>query len=160
MKQSEVTLSKATLEDAADIHAMQLQAFLPLLEKYQDYETSPANETVERVAERLNQAFVDYYIIRYAGVAAGSIRVKKTDEQKYWLGQIFILPEYQGLGIAQQVFAQIEQIYADATVWGLATIVQEERNCYLYEKMGYRKTGETQEINDKLTLCYYEKEVN
>ncbi|MEK3794269.1 GNAT family N-acetyltransferase [Paenibacillus sp. FSL R7-0204] len=160
MEKSEVTLSKATVGDAEDIHAMQLQAFMPLLEKYQDYETSPANETVERVAERLNQASVDYYIIRNAGVAAGSIRVKKTDAQKYWLGQIFILPQYQGQGIAQQVFAQIEQMYADATVWGLATIVQEERNCYLYEKMGYRRTNETREINDKMTLCYYEKEVN
>ncbi|QUL57221.1 GNAT family N-acetyltransferase [Paenibacillus tritici] len=156
---STVTLSKATVEDAAVIHAMQLQAFLPLLEKYQDYETSPANETVERVVERINQPTVDYYIIRYAGIAAGSIRVKKKEEHEYWLGQIFILPEHQGQGIAQQVFAQIEQIYADATVWGLATIMQEERNCYLYEKLGYRRTGEMQVINDRLTLCYYEKKV-
>ncbi|AIQ29136.1 MULTISPECIES: GNAT family N-acetyltransferase [unclassified Paenibacillus] len=153
----EVTLSKAVAEDAAAIHEMQTRAFLPLLEKYQDYGTNPANETVDRVVERLNQACVDYYIIRNAGVAAGSIRVKKTDEQKYWLGQIFILPEYQGQGIAQQVFNQIERIYADAKSWGLATIVQEERNCYLYEKLGYRRTGETKEINDKLTLCFYEK---
>lgn len=153
----EVTLSRAVVEDAPAIHEMQTRAFMPLLEKYQDHETNPANETVERVAERINQASVDYYIIRYAGVAAGSIRVKKTDEQKYWLGQIFILPEYQGQGIAQQVFAQIEKIYADATVWGLATIMQEERNCYLYEKLGYKRTGETKEINDKLTLCFYEK---
>ncbi|AIQ57967.1 GNAT family N-acetyltransferase [Paenibacillus borealis] len=155
----EVTLSTAVVEDAPAIHEMQTRAFMPLLEKYQDHETNPANETVERVAERINQASVDYYIIRYAGVAAGSIRVKKTDEQKYWLGQIFILPEYQGQGIAQQVFAQIEKIYADATVWGLATIMQEERNCYLYEKLGYRRTGETKEINDKLTLCFYEKKL-
>jgi GNAT superfamily N-acetyltransferase len=153
----EVTLSKAVAEDAAAIHEMQTRAFLPLLEKYQDYDTNPANETVDRVVERLNQACVDYYIIRNAGVAAGSIRVKKTDEQKYWLGQIFILPEYQGQGIAQQVFTQIEHIYAEAKTWGLATIVQEEKNCYLYEKLGYRRTGETKEINDKLTLCFYEK---
>ncbi|KHL92027.1 acetyltransferase [Paenibacillus sp. IHB B 3415] len=153
----EVTLSKAIVEDAAAIHEMQTRAFLPLLEKYQDYDTNPASETVERVVERLNQACVDYYIIRNAGVAAGSIRVVKKEDNHYWIGTTFILPEFQGQGIAQQVFSQIERIYADAKSWGLATIVQEERNCYLYEKLGYRRTGETKEINDKLTLCFYEK---
>ncbi|WP_339224342.1 GNAT family N-acetyltransferase [Paenibacillus sp. FSL H8-0332] len=157
MKKSEVTLSKATGEDAADIHAMQLQAFMPLLEKYQDYETNPANETLERLVERMNQEFVDYYLIRNAGNAVGSMRVKKTDEHQYWLGQICVLPQCQGEGIAQQAFALIEEIYADAKTWGLATVVQEERNCYLYEKLGYRRTNETREINDKMTLCYYEK---
>ncbi|WP_405111306.1 GNAT family N-acetyltransferase [Paenibacillus sp. FSL K6-1217] len=160
MKKSEVTLGKATVKDAADIHAMQLQAFLPLLEKYQDYETNPANETLERLVERMNQEFVDYYIIRKAGNAVGSMRVKKTDEHHYWLSQICVLPQYQGLGIAQQAFARIEEIYADAQTWGLATVVQEERNCYLYEKLGYRKTSETREINDKMTLCFYEKTLN
>ncbi|WP_238649570.1 GNAT family N-acetyltransferase [Paenibacillus piscarius] len=157
MKNSAVTLSKATVEDAAVIHAMQHAAFLPLLEKYQDYETNPANETMERLLERMNQEFVDYYIIRNAGNAVGSIRVKKTDEHHYWLSQLCVVPQSQGQGIAQQAFALIEEIYADAKTWGLATVVQEERNCYLYEKLGYRRTNETREINDKMTLCFYEK---
>lgn len=157
MEKSEVTLSKATVKDAPAIHAMQLQAFMPLLEKYQDYETNPANETMERLVERMNQEFVDYYIIRNAGNAVGSMRVKKIDEHHYWLGQICVLPQYQGQGIAQQAFSLIEKIYADAKTWGLATVVQEERNCYLYEKLGYRRTHETREINDKMTLCFYEK---
>lgn len=159
MNNSGVTLSKATVEDAAEIQAMQRAAFLPLLEKYQDYETNPANETMERLLERMNQEFVDYYIIRNAGNAVGSIRVKKTGEHEYWLSQLCVVPQSQGQGIAQQAFALIEEIYADAKTWGLATVVQEERNCYLYEKLGYRRTSETREINDKMTLCFYEKRV-
>ncbi|MEK4516836.1 GNAT family N-acetyltransferase [Paenibacillus sp. FSL H8-0122] len=159
MKKSEVTLSKATVEDAAAIHALQLEAFMPLLEKYQDYETNPANETLERLVERMNQEFVDYYIIRNAGNAVGSIRVKKIEEHHYWLGQLCVVPQSQGQGIAQQAFARIEEIYSDAKMWGLATVVQEERNCYLYEKLGYRRTDEIREINDKMTLCFYEKKL-
>lgn len=159
MDKSEVTLSKATVEDAAVIHALQLDAFMPLLEKYQDYETNPANETMERLLERMNQQFVDYYIIRNAGNAVGSIRVKKTGEHNYWLSQLCVVPQCQGQGITQQAFARIEEIYADAKTWGLATVVQEERNCYLYEKLGYTRTSETREINDKMTLCFYEKRV-
>ncbi|WNS45969.1 GNAT family N-acetyltransferase [Paenibacillus sp. MMS20-IR301] len=154
----EVKLIKAQAEDAAAIHAMQTQAFLPLLEKYQDHDTNPANETVERTVERINQAHADKYIISCSGVAVGAVRVTEKENKKYRVGRIFITPEHQGKGIAQQVFALIEQIYADAKSWELDTIMQEARNCYLYEKLGYKRTGETHEINDKLTLCFYEKE--
>lgn len=60
----EVTLSEATTDDAKELHAMQVEAFQNLLEKYQDYDTSPASEGVEKVAERLKQDFTYYYFIR------------------------------------------------------------------------------------------------
>lgn len=37
------------------------------------------------------------------------------------------------------------------------TILQEQRNCHLYEKVGYKQTGETKVINDRLTLIFYKK---
>ncbi|MFJ8102517.1 GNAT family N-acetyltransferase [Lysinibacillus sp. NPDC096212] len=67
------------------------------------------------------------------------------------------MPEHQGKGIAQKVFAKIEQIHHDAKLWELDTIIQEEGLCYLYEKLGYKKTGETKKINDKITVVFYEK---
>lgn len=41
--------------------------------------------------------------------------------------------------------------------WELDTILQEPKNCYLYEKLGYRQTGKTEVVNDRLTLVSYEK---
>ena len=41
--------------------------------------------------------------------------------------------------------------------WELDTILQEPKNCYLYEKMGYRQTGKKNVINERLTLVFYEK---
>ncbi|WP_151733839.1 GNAT family N-acetyltransferase ['Paenibacillus yunnanensis' Narsing Rao et al. 2020] len=152
-----ITLRKADGADAAVIHEMQVRTFLPLLEKYQDAETSPANEPVERVLQRIEQPQSDYYIIQNAGVPVGGIRVRQKEVQQYWISPVFILPEYQGLGIAQAVFGIIEELYPEARVWGLATILQEERNCYLYEKLGYTRTGEPHPINDKLTIVGYEK---
>jgi len=46
------------------IHAMQIIAFMSLLEKYQDYETSPANEPIQKTIDRINQSFTDYYTIK------------------------------------------------------------------------------------------------
>ena len=36
-------------------------------------------------------------------------------------------------------------------------ILQEPINCHLYEKMGYRQTGKTEVVNERLTLTFYEK---
>lgn len=32
-----------------------------------------------------------------------------------------------------------------------------ESNCYLYEKLGYKRTEHTKVINDKMTIVFYEK---
>lgn len=153
----EFSLCKADLKDAAILHEMQIKAFMPLLEKYQDYETSPANEPLEKIITRIKQTFTDYYLIQNPEFAIGGIRVVKKDNKAYRISPIFILPEYQGKGIAQKVFTRIEQIYYDAKSWELDTILQEKGHCYLYEKLGYKKTGETKVINDKLTIVFYKK---
>ena len=153
----EVSLLKANLEDAMTIHEMQINSFMPLLEKYQDFDTNPANEPLERVITRLNQSFTDYYLIKYFERAVGAIRIVKLGNKSYRVSPIFILPEYQGKGIAQKVFVRIEQLYPDADLWELDTIMQEEGLCYLYEKLGYEKTGETKAINDNITIVFYEK---
>lgn len=82
----EITLLRANIDNAKELHAMQVEAFKELLEKYQDFGTNPGNEN-----------------------------------------------------------------------WELDTILQESKNCYLYEKMGYCRTGKTEVINERLTLVFYEK---
>lgn len=52
----------------------------------------------------------------------------------------------------------VEAIYPNATRWELDTILQEEKLCYLYEKMGYKKTGQTEEIKKGMDLVFYAKE--
>ena len=38
-----VELLRANIGDAKDLHAMQIKAFKELLDKYQDFDTNPAN---------------------------------------------------------------------------------------------------------------------
>ncbi|MFJ8102518.1 hypothetical protein [Lysinibacillus sp. NPDC096212] len=72
-----VSLCKANIDDAVTIHEMQVKAFMPLLEKYQDYDTNPANESLEKIITRFNQPFTDYYLIKYFEDTIGGIRVVK-----------------------------------------------------------------------------------
>jgi N-acetylglutamate synthase-like GNAT family acetyltransferase len=155
----DISLIKSGLDEASIIHEMQIKAFKPLLDKYQDFETSPANESVERIINRMNQAFTDYYIIKSSDITVGAVRIVRKENKAYRVSPVFILPDYQGRGIAQTVFTMIEDIYNDARVWELDTIMQEQGHCYLYEKLGYKKTVKTEVINEKMTLIFYEKHI-
>ena len=87
----------------------------------------------------------------------GGIRIVHRGNERYRVGTIFILPEHQGRGIAQQTFNTMEQIYQDAKLWELDTVLEEEGLCYLYEKLGYMKTGKLKKITDLMTIVAYEK---
>jgi len=155
-----ISLTKAESKDAEIIHAMQIKSFLPLLEKYQDYETSPVNESTEKIIDKIKQSFTDYYIIKRDSLDVGGVRIVKKNDKHFRVSIIFILPDYQGQRIAQEVFQMLEQIYSDANEWELDTILQEQGNCHLYEKVGYKQTGEMKVVNDKLTLVFYKKLIN
>lgn len=154
----EIKLIRAGVADAREIHAMQLEAFRELLDRYQDFDTSPGCEAVEKVEARLRQDFTYYYFICRDDRKVGAIRVvdKQEEGKNKRLSPIFILPRFRGQGIAQKAIRLCEEIHG-ADKWELDTILQEEKNCYLYEKMGYVRTGETRAVNDRLTLVFYTK---
>jgi len=154
-----VELMRAGLDDAQRIWRMQVRTFMPLLEIYQDTQTNPANEPIDKVLLRLQQPYTYYYLIQADGETVGAIRVvdKKETGKNKRISPLFILPEYQGRGLAQQAMLEAERIHGGGG-WELDTILQEKGNCHLYEKMGYRQTGKMKKINDRLTLVFYEKE--
>jgi len=153
-----ILLVKATIENAEEIHQMQIKSFKNLLEKYKDYDTNPGNESIERIIQRFNQEFTDYYIIKIENISVGAIRVIRLDNGlKCRVAPIFILPEYYNRGIAQKVFEIIEEKYKPKNGWILDTILQEKGNCYLYEKIGYKKNGKIEKINENMDIVYYEK---
>ena len=152
-------LIKIGIDEAEDLWTMQVKSFLDLYEKYQDTETSPATEKIERIVNRLNQPFTYYYYIEADHVKVGAIRVVDfADEGKFKrISPIFILPEYRNRGYAQSAIKLAGDIHG-AFGWELDTILQEKGNCHLYEKMGYYQTGKTEKISDRLTLVSYRKD--
>lgn len=129
-----------------------------MLEKYKDYETSPANEPLDKTVKRLTSPSTYLYFIIVNGEKVGAIRVidkRRADDNKR-ISPLFILPGFRNNGYAQAAIKAVEEIHG-ADGWELDTILQEAGNCRLYEKMGYRKTEKTKFINDKMTLIFYEK---
>ena len=153
-----ISLIRAGVGDAERIHAMQVEAFSALLDKYQDAATNPASESVERVRQRLEQGWTYYYIIMADGDVAGAIRVVDgRNGSRKRISPLFVLPGYRNRGVAQEAIRLAEELHG-ASGWALDTVLQEPGNCHLYEKMGYRRTGKTRVVNERLTLVDYEKD--
>ena len=153
-----LTLRRATEADCPLIHRIQVKCFSPLLAVYQDFGSSPAAESVDQVCRRFAQSFTDYYLICLEDIRIGILRVCDFGEECR-ISPIGIMPEYQGRGFAQKAMTLAEALYPGAKRWTLDTIAQEPGLCHLYEKMGYRRTGQTEHIKDGMDLVFYRKDV-
>ena len=152
-----VSLRQATIEDAEIIWKMQVEAFTDLLEKYQDYDISPATESFEKIKGKFEQLWTTYYFIMNGEIKVGAVRViKKDDGIRKRISPIWIMKEFRNMGYAQQAFEELEKIYG-ADGWCLDTILQEEGNIHLYEKIGYHQTGKVESINERMDIIFFEK---
>ncbi|QTD39702.1 GNAT family N-acetyltransferase [Sporosarcina sp. Te-1] len=150
-------LIRANITDCEEIHALQVKSFQALLDKYNDISTNPAAESVERIIQRMNQSFTDYYFIQLEGINIGAIRIVRLDNNSCRISPMFIAPEYQGKGYAQKTIAEVETLYPQTNGWELDTIKEETKLCHLYEKMGYKRTGKEESLQDNMTIVYYAK---
>ena len=137
---------------------MQIEAFRALLEKYQDYDLSPAAEGIDKIRARYEQPWTTYFFIEAEGNDVGVIRVvDRKDGSRKRISPIFIMPEFRGRGYAQKAMLAIEEMYGSDN-WCLDTILQEKGNIHLYEKMGYHRTGKIEHINERMDIVFYDKD--
>lgn len=153
-----VTLRKAVREDMETIWRMQTEAFSELLDKYQDFDTSPAAESLETIMAKFEQPWTAYYFIVQDDRIVGAVRVvNKNEGSRKRISPLWIMNEFRNKGYAQQAMIELEKIYG-SDHWCLDTILQEKGNLYLYEKMGYVQTGRIEHINERMDIVFYEKD--
>ena len=153
-----IELLKATESDIKEIWKMQVEAFKGLLEKYQDYDMSPATESYENVLNKYKQPWTSYYFITRNNEKVGAVRViDKKDGSRKRIAPIWIMPDFRNQGLAQLAMREVEKLY-DSHHWQLDTILQEEGNIYLYEKLGYKRIGEIENIKDGMDIVYFHKD--
>ena len=135
-----------------------MEAFKGLLEVYQDYDMSPAAESIDKIVARFEQPWTTYFFIEAEGTEVGVVRaIDKKDGSRKRISPIWIMKEFRGKGYAQDAIRALEALYG-ADNWCLDTILQEKGNCHLYEKMGYHQTGRIDNINERMDIVYYEKD--
>lgn len=76
-----VELIRVNIQDAENLWKMQIAAFQDLYAKYQDPETSPATETLEKTVMRLEQSYTYFYYIVVDDTIVGAMRVIDHKEE-------------------------------------------------------------------------------
>ncbi len=153
-----IKLIELTVDDTQSLLEMQKVCFSFHLQRYEDYRTNPAVISLERIKWQIENE--NFYKIMYDNLWVGAINIRRLNILgQYKLHIVYILPGYQGRGIGQEVIRLAEGLFEDATSWCLETLEDMPSNRHVYEKLGYKFTGKTEKINDKLTLVYYKKEI-
>ena len=153
-----LSVSKVSSESAEIVHGIQKKSFESLLNKYRDYETNPAMESIDKVREKMEKSNTTSYIFQLNDISIGWVRITELEGKIFKISALCVLPEYWNRGIAQKAMTMIEGYHSDAAKWVLSTILQEKGNCHLYEKLGYiQKKEEILIINENMTLVFYEK---
>ena len=89
-----IELKLVVQEDIETVWRMQVEAFSELLEKYQDYDTNPAAEKIDKVTARFEQPWTSYYFIMADCEKVGVIRViDKKDGSRKRISPIWIMKE-------------------------------------------------------------------
>lgn len=135
----DIRLEKATDKDAHAIFEIQVKAFIPLLKKYKDYDINQANETIDRIITKINRSEGGFYKILADNELVGAICVFWKEVVQFWISPMFILPTYQGIGIAQKAILLIEEMFPQATCWELATLLEEEKIVIYMKKWAITK---------------------
>ena len=162
-----ITLRETTIEDVNALTAIQQNAFLPLCEKYHDA-GNPCLRDERDILCRLNNPKFLYLTILYDEKIVGGILyrikgstpfVKNLRWGKYYLGRVYISPEYQNKGIATEAILQSEKLLKKPKKLYVDFPEDLDKNRKCYTKCGYRDTGKRLEVEPGLILACFEKRI-
>ncbi|MDZ5472395.1 GNAT family N-acetyltransferase [Bacillus sp. 31A1R] len=148
-----IVFRKSILDDIEDLLPIQRAAFQEDLEKYEDYETNPACETIEKLTENILN--YHHYTILEGREIIGAIDVRGNNERMH-IDKLFINPSIQNKGLGTAAMNFLEKEFPNVKLWTLYTPFLSFRNHHFYEKFGYKKTKEVK-LTSKLILFKYEK---
>lgn len=154
----DLILIEATESDMKEIWEMQVEAFKDLLEKYKDYDMSPATESYENILNKYKQSWTKYFFIIKDNNKVGAVRViDKGDGSRKRIAPLWIMSPYRNQGLAQLAIKELEKLYG-SNHWELDTILQEKGNIYLYEKLGYRRIDKIEHIKAGMDIVFFQKD--
>lgn len=150
-------LVKVDAADAEEMLRMQRRCFAKHFQRYRDVK-SPYKQSAEQMRLRIQYEHGYYYAVVWNKRRVGGLFLIEREPGWFHVGILYILPMYQGKGVGQAVLGIAEKLHRNVRKWTLDCPEDLPLNRRCYEKSGYRLTGETEVVNDHLTLVYYQKE--
>jgi len=148
-------ISKADESDLQEILELQRLAFYENSIRYNDPNMPPMPQTLDELKEESRgQIFLKAV---ENGMIIGAVR-GRMDGDICRISKMMVRPDHQNRGIGQKLMAAIENEF-DARIYELRTGHLDEKNDFLYKKLGYVLTGEKERITDTMWFVRFRKEL-
>lgn len=149
----QVKIIRATLDDAAEILALQKLAYQSEAQIYNDWNIPPLHQTIEEIREE----FKTYIFLKAVSEHSiiGSVRARIVGNTCH-IGRLIVHPEWQNRGIGTRLLTEVEVISRAVPRFELFTGSHSVKNLYLYRKLGYKDFWR-ESLSDRVELVHLEK---
>ncbi len=149
----EISIRKASVEDAEEILELQKLAYVSEAEILGDFTIPPLHQTIRDILSEFGcQVFLK---VEHENKIIGSVRCF-LEKGICHINRLIVHPDHQNRGIGTQLLFAAENQFPDANRYELFTSRLSEKNLHIYEKNGYKRF-KTKIISDKLTLVFLGK---
>ena len=141
---------RATLEDSAEILALQKLAFASEARLYGEQNVQPLRQTLVSMQDDIQSQVV--LKAMHGTRIVGSVRAKLSDKTCE-VGKLVTHPDFQCRGIGTALMHAIETHFPEAERFELFTGAKSTSNIRLYERLGYQRFS-TREFSPGLTFVF------
>lgn len=154
-----VFLERIGEKEVFNVHKIQKLVFENLYSKYKD-EGSPFIESQSSLLEKMKRPNDYFYFIKKNEEEIGYLRIVTNEDQtKAKIGPVDILPKNEEQGLGSEAMLLIEKEFPTVTEWYIDTILQEPKLTHFYTKLGYKKTGQTEQIQEGMDIVFFQKKL-
>lgn len=147
-------IEEAGLEDLPKILELQKICYTENAERYGNYDIPPIQQTLSELEEEYNDSIILKAI--EDNKLVGSIRACQKNGTCH-VGRVVVHPDYQNQGIGSKLMNKIEEYFKVIKRFELFTGFKDEKNLYLYQKLGY-KIFRKEQVAENLEMVFLEKE--
>ena len=148
-----INIIKADIEDSKIITEIKKLAYNDETHRFgPGRDGGPPGYESEEETQRLIKNYLFYKII-FDKKIIGFFWLHGDDNKFYELEDLCIHPEQHNKGFGFETLKLMEELHPQIKKWVLGTPYYSVKNQYLYEKIGYKKTGQTEDG----FLFFYEK---
>ena len=148
-----ISISRADVENAPDILALQKLAYKSEALLYGDCALPPLTQTLPEIEAE----FASKIVLRAieAGRIVGSVRASLS-EHTCFVGRLVVHPDCRRQGIGTRLLLDIEEFFPAARRFELFTGTRSVDNIRLYQRLGYREYRE-EDQSPNVRLVFMEK---
>ncbi len=139
MKDEEIEITPARVEDLGEILDLQKRAFVTEALAHGNYDIEPLKQTYEGILADFNSH--KFLKAVRGGKIVGSVKYRALDD-RVWLGKLIVDIECRGRGLGRRLLAEVEALNPGAGKFQLFTAASSTHNIRLYESAGYRLVRE------------------